>query len=536
MTMLINYRQTKGHYMFKRQLRSISLILLSLANVSLLTCGIFVPTHVFADDNTSVVDEINITVPVSCTMSGAGMDTHNAEINNGQYDSAIGETVLKAFCNDTNGFAIYAIGYTGNEDGRNVLTNTSLGSTYDIITGTATSGNTSNWAMKLSLVASPTPTYPIIIAGSNDDADKAPSDLDYSSFQAVPNDYIKVAYRKAATDVNPTGQDNAEGSTLKTTYQAYISKTQPAGTYIGQVKYTMVHPYDATAPEKPLGQCQSSDTCMQQQTFTSLAQKLPNVGDITTLYDARDNQAYKVAKLADGKYWMTENLNIAGGTALSSDDTDFDSNYILPTTNGWAVTDEKLILPPSAIKNDADNNLTDNSQFNTDNYAYVFNSGNKENCGDSGQNTPCYSYYSWDTATLGSGRNITTENTDADYSICPKNWRLPTSGGMSNEGWKRGDFYTLASAYGANLENNSFVNSSTFFESAGYGTTPDFLLVGGYMSGSFNSGGNYGFYWSSTSGPGSQYARFLQFTSYSVDSGHGLNRWLGQSIRCLFGS
>ena len=35
--------------------------------------------YVSADD---VVDEINITVPMSCTMSGTGMDTHNANIKN----------------------------------------------------------------------------------------------------------------------------------------------------------------------------------------------------------------------------------------------------------------------------------------------------------------------------------------------------------------------------------------------------------------------------------------------------------------------
>ena len=63
-----------------------------------------------------VVDEINITVPVSCTLSGTGQDSHNATINNGQYNSAIGETTIKAMCNDSNGFAIYAIGYTDDED------------------------------------------------------------------------------------------------------------------------------------------------------------------------------------------------------------------------------------------------------------------------------------------------------------------------------------------------------------------------------------------------------------------------------------
>ena len=59
----------------------------------------------FADD-TSVIDEINIAVPIACTISGTGMNTHNANINNGQYNSAIGETELKALCNDNEGFAI----------------------------------------------------------------------------------------------------------------------------------------------------------------------------------------------------------------------------------------------------------------------------------------------------------------------------------------------------------------------------------------------------------------------------------------------
>ena len=57
------------------------------------------------------------------------------------------------------------------------------------------------------------------------------------------SDYTLVAKRTSGTD---TGQ-NAEGSTLKTTYQVYISPDQPAGTYVGQVKYIMIHPN--TAPE-----------------------------------------------------------------------------------------------------------------------------------------------------------------------------------------------------------------------------------------------------------------------------------------------
>ena len=60
---------------------------------------------------------INILVPVSCSLTGTGMFSHNADMDNGTYQSEIGTTTLKVFCNDSNGFSIYAAGYTGDEVG-----------------------------------------------------------------------------------------------------------------------------------------------------------------------------------------------------------------------------------------------------------------------------------------------------------------------------------------------------------------------------------------------------------------------------------
>ena len=188
-----------------------------------------VSSRVSADD--TVVDDVILTVPVACTLSGTGMNTHNATINPGSYETDIGTTTLKAFCNDVDGFAIYAIGFTDDTDGKNVLTNSTLGSNYDIVTGTSTSGN-SQWAMKLSTQTSPTPAYPITIQSS------------FGAYHTVPNNYMLVASRDSATDVG-TG---ATGSTLTSTYQVYISTAQPAGTYTGQVKYVMVHPSETNPP------------------------------------------------------------------------------------------------------------------------------------------------------------------------------------------------------------------------------------------------------------------------------------------------
>ena len=205
-----------------------------LVAVTVVAGSVLASTTVSADNDT-VVDQINITVPVSCTLSGTGMTSHTAEIANGTYEDDIGTTTLKAFCNDNNGFAIYATGYTGDEIGATnsnklVGTPASIG---NIDTGTATSGNTSNWAMKLETDS--TATYAITL------------DNGFGSYKAVPNEYTKVAHRDSGTDIGA----NATGASLTTTYAAYMSSTQAAGTYSGQVIYTLLHPSGAEAPLSP---------------------------------------------------------------------------------------------------------------------------------------------------------------------------------------------------------------------------------------------------------------------------------------------
>ena len=116
---------------------------------------------------------------------------------------------------------------------------------------------------------------------------------------------------------------------------------------------------------------------------------------------------------------------------------------------------------------------------------------------------------------------------------------MPTSGdSQSNNGWKRGDFYRLATAYGANLENSYYApgSSSEFFNNnAGPGTAPNFLLAGGFSSGSFIGGGAFGHYWSSTSLWDVNSARLLYFSYNITSSADSDYRKTGYSIRCLFG-
>ena len=514
-----------------------------LLTITLLSGIALASAKVSAD--TDSTDTVSLTVPIACTMTGENT-SHTATLDPGtysgatgsEYENGIGKTTLTAICNDDNGFSIYAIGYTGNQySGENHTKLIGQSTSSTIATKAYASGDTaSNWSMKLTKVTDSTISY---------NPQNLTITTDYDNWHAVPDTFAKVAEYHANTGSSTT--DTTLGVKLETTYAAYISSSQPADTYVGQVKYTMVHPYDAAAPkipEAPSTSCTTpvpSYTYMQDINSTNISSVLSSLETNSPYYlrDKRDNQPYCIAKLKDGKLWMTENLNIAGGTALSSEDTDFESTYTLPTTNGWTVNDGKLVLPASAIKNDSDNNLTDSTQFGTDSYAYVFNSGNKENCGGNDQNTPCYSYYSWDAATLGSGRSIATDNTDADHSICPKNWRLPTSrysNPFDTTIASGSDFYILATNYGMDT---GIWNQSTgnFYTQAGPGTTPDFLLAGSYDGGSFSSGGIGGNYWSSTSYSSSTFALGLYFFySRNVSSNDTYFSQNGLSVRCLFGS
>ena len=158
-----------------------------------------------------------------------------------EYENGIGKTTLTAICNDDNGFSIYAIGYTGNSydsENHTELVGSNTGGV--IATKAYASGDTaSNWSMKLTKVTDTTKSY-------NPQNLTIQSDTEgiFSNWHSIPDTYTKVAEYHANTGSSTT--DAALGVKLETTYAAYIASNQPADTYIGQVKYTMVHPYTET--------------------------------------------------------------------------------------------------------------------------------------------------------------------------------------------------------------------------------------------------------------------------------------------------
>ena len=230
-----------------------------LLSLNLISGVVLASSFVSAADD-EVVDSVQLTVPIACTMTGTGT-THTATMSPGtysgatgsEYENGIGKTTLTSICNDDNGFSIYAIGYTGNSydsENHTKLVGSTTGGT--IATKAYASGDTtSNWSMKLTKITDSAESYnPQNLTIQSD------TEGTFSNWHSIPSAYTKVAEYHANTDSSTT--DTTLGVKLETTYAAYIASNQPADTYMGQVKYTMVHPYT----EEPLQPQPATSGCI----------------------------------------------------------------------------------------------------------------------------------------------------------------------------------------------------------------------------------------------------------------------------------
>ncbi|MBO7699352.1 fibrobacter succinogenes major paralogous domain-containing protein [Candidatus Saccharibacteria bacterium] len=224
---------------------------------------------------------------------------------------------------------------------------------------------------------------------------------------------------------------------------------------------------------------------MQDQTYIDQC-KIAATGTEFELTDSRDNNEYTVAKLKDGKCWMTENLKLVGNATVGYTDlTTTDSD--VPTA-GFRLT-----------SSNSGTWCTTNSAA-CDNQSMVLNSGN-DSYG---------TYYNWYAATAGTGKYETSSG-NASNSICPRGWRLPTSGSS-------GEFQALYSNY----------NSA----SAMMSSPVNFVLSGRRYGSSTSSRGSGGYYWSSTA-LSSSYAYNLYLDSSNVYPADNFHKYYGFAVRCV---
>lgn len=481
--------------------------------------------YAYADSTTSA--SASVVVPDVCSISSTTTG-HNATVAVGTSRTDIGTTDISVICNDNDGFSVYATGYSNDTAGNTNLIGVVSGLT--IPTGTSSDASVSNWSMKISPV---TGNYtPTVLSDANGS---------YASYHIIPSTTTKVVTRTSAINVS-------SASEFRTTYAVAVAPAQTADTYVGKVKYTVVHPNysnaDGSLESYPVNLSFGANTSsividsvaytsssaapeLEHGTHTisatfpsgyeldswsttgnvSIANSTSNPTTITVtgegtvtvvgkanamafqnatsadcgkfMYDDRGTAAYKsityTTATINGLCWMTRNLDLPGGTTLTPADSNVATNYTLPASGADGFYDYTI--------------------------AYVYNS-NSTICGD---NSPCYSYYSYAAATAGTNPSAS----DAASDICPKGWRLPT----------KAEYDTLIGTYttGAALTVSPFNG----------------VYAGRYSSGSFGYGGSGGDYWSSTAAnkPTSS-ACYLYFDSSSAGTSCN-HKSYGYSIRCV---
>ena len=145
-------------------------------------------------------------------------------------------------------------------------------------------------------------------------------------------------------------------------------------------------------------------------------------------------------------------------------------------------------------------------------------------------------YYQFNAATAGSGGAIADANAEA--SICPKGWKLPTSGTQNNTA--NDSFYNLLVNYGL----TSSVTGSAGGVNYNIATTPLYFVRSGFIhlygKSFFKHGGDYGEIWSTlasskyVTGSTMPSAYYFEFKITDVYPTRGPNeRWLSFPLRCL---
>ena len=342
---------------------------------------------------------------------------------------------------------------------------------------------------------------------------------DATAYKAVPTANGDTAI---ITTSSPT-----EADTYNLTFGTKVDTSLPSGTYSNDVVMSVV-----TNPAfVPVF---DGIQTMQEMTSTICADAAEN--DTAQLTDTRDGKKYWVAKLKDGNCWMTQNLDLdlTKDVELTPDDSDVSSNWSPPrsTEKNGTVTSNTTNTETYSwdfglyVKNNPDDYNSYCDQVKTmsgcNGWTDVTNltpaetewTGSIDNT-VSGSTYDAHfligNFYQWNAATAGTGGTITSQ--EADNSICPKGWKLPTSHNSNP-----GSFDTLVGS----LNSTTITQAPYYFNPSGYVT-----------SGSLRYAGDRGSYWSSTAWSIASYAYELYFRSFNVEPSNMNYRYSGQSVRCL---
>ncbi|MDO4526666.1 MAG: hypothetical protein Q4B87_01085 [Candidatus Saccharibacteria bacterium] len=232
------------------------------------------------------------------------------------------------------------------------------------------------------------------------------------------------------------------------------------------------------------------------------------IGTTGNLTDSRDSESYKVGKLADGNWWLLDNLRLGSTSAiaLTPDDTNIASDWTLPASG------TQCFYTSSCTG-------TDGTTTGTGYTVPAINVASKNNTTTdygvgSGKIGVYYNYCAASAGTYCMASSSDGENASSD--ICPKGWKMPTGDTAAGS-----YYYLYNTGYSANVSNFRAALS-----------TP---LSGLFYNGSAYSQGSSGYFWSSTRySTTNMYSLYVGSSSVYPQGSYG--RYYGFSVRCILGS
>ena len=281
------------------------------------------------------------------------------------------------------------------------------------------------------------------------------------------------------------------------------------------------------------------------------------VGSEMKMMDLRDGKVYWVAKLKDGKCWMTQNLdlNLSSNKTLTPRDTDIPSNWkpSLDTLDydgrteyhnnmsgyGWMKTEERpYSIDPGNwywIGTWDRNGVSTWYSHKSESYIQGYGLNDdpphwqlNEPYSEPGEHTHVGNYYNYAAAIgIDSSSSLGKNYQEMDRSICPAGWRLPKFGDSYDS--DTNDMYGLVNAYGWS-KNASTVSGATDKVLTG---APFWFVRAGYFYSYPTEPGERAEIWTSTiSGSGTSYSITIADSGWltgqtTFDRGNGL------PVRCI---
>ena len=280
--------------------------------------------------------------------------------------------------------------------------------------------------------------------------------------------------------------------------------------------------------------------------------------------DQRDNQTYAIARLADNKCWMIENLRLEAENTRTAEKQALAQGYGTSSTYGnfGGLADaESSTFSSSTTANSLyysgtqsgtasiDIGTTDDLGYRMPRYNNINTSTRATDPTSNtfpGNNTTggMYSYgnyYTWHAAIADLTYNGTNNQSTTGTSLCPTGWHLPKGGDKSNEANNELWSLVVDGINGGTKPANYDSSTQPYYKGTPEGSDasnklrayPNNFLYSGYFYNSSAFGrGSYGDYWSSTaySNLGSYYL-YLS-SSYAYSGTNNSYKYSGQSIRC----